>query len=467
MIIIAILGLIVVIAIIYFITAGEKLNKENPIGNYQFESVDVASKMIEDHKANVLTFLEEMCVWENTMVLHKWSNLADFIRNNPFSIKFNQGACPKCSSSLIMVEYSNVNSEIFICKECKTQFDKNRTELINDYPMMENPKQDLINVHIAKGEKLSVDLKNTLSKLYPRLCHLLKALNELNCSIAISDSTYMEFVYKDKSFIVWLNEENILHYPNWRCIEKKDFTQDVISKIQALNHDALSCIYWLLDEYTSVDQCYYLSSNIDIYKYANKPIESTTLKDCLDRLITEADLLTNSNEHVLMNADDKLEEIEKLLQINDCQEIYRDEDGDINFKFKECNMYIKILDSNHVRVFWHCQEFNYKTNNENIADEEGPDMIALLIQWSNLVYPYKYTYYKPTNTKYSLTAHLDFDYNFIKNTIPEYIKNELTEFVNFIYNTDITDEDYVLPIQDCYLPVIYAVKNSTDRLENS
>ena len=59
MIIITILGLIVVIAIIYFITAGEKLNKENSIGNYQFESVDVASKMIEDHKANVLTFLEE------------------------------------------------------------------------------------------------------------------------------------------------------------------------------------------------------------------------------------------------------------------------------------------------------------------------------------------------------------------------------------------------------------------------
>lgn len=469
------IGIIVVIVILCIIYMRKKavtdLKQENSIGDSTLETVeddlDVATEMLEKHKTEVSVFSENMRLWENTKVLYKWSDIACIIRNNPFSLKFNQGTCPKCSSSLIMVEYSERVGEIFICKECKTQFDRNSNELITDNPTAVKQKSDLINLHIAEGEELSADLKNTLAELNPRAISILNAISELNCSISIKNSAYMEFVYNDKTFIVWLDEENILHYPNWLCIDKSNFTQDIIHKIQVSNQNSLSCTYWLFDGCAVVNKCYYLSSNINIYDYANKLIVSSVLKECLDRLIYEADKTVQSFSTPIecksINYNINLDALEELLRGADCQDVNRDEDGDINFKFNECNMYIKILDSNHIRVFWHCKEFNEISKNGDVSGEDVPDMLALFIQWSNLGYPYKYTYYKPTSTKHSLTAYLNFDLNFIMNTAPQYIKDSLSEFVNFIYNTDITDEDYFFPIQNIHLSVIDEVKNLTSR----
>lgn len=441
----------------------EPSNEENVI-SHATSLYDDAQAMLKKHKQEVYIFANDMNTWDNNS-LYRWSEVAEYINRDPYSVKFGEGNCPKCSAPLSEIEYSSngISTDIFICQECKTQFDINKNELYGNSQFGEE-QSCLANQYVAEVDVLSDDIKAKLESVNPDIIPLITAVKKLNCPMYIHNLEYVDFVYKGKSFLVWLDEENVLHFPNWFRIDKSEFTKEIALSIQKLNHFSLSCTYWLYDSYTMIDKYCFLSSNIDIYSYTNKEIDSTVVQECLDILISEADKNAQLLKHPVIQGatvpKQKIDAIEEIFHSIDCQEICIDEDGDINFIYKGQHMYVKALDENHIRVFWHCMQLETISENENIENDAEEDLLSLFIQWSNVAYPYKCTYYKPTSARHSITTFIDFNIDFITKTEPIYINSKFSKFVYFVDNNmEFTDEDYFLPIQDYYLPIIEQFAN--------
>lgn len=137
-----------------------------------------------------------------------------------------------------------------------------------------------------------------------------------------------------------------------------------------------------------------------------------------------------------------------------------DDEGDLSFKYQGRDMTICVIDSNYSKLIYPYSIFMDKSPNTDMS-HDSVDMIALGIQWINMILPIKCSYYKPQCTEHSLTAYYDFDTQILLDGGTDYLESILNNiieatsriFMNIICGT----EDGIEILNTNYSPSIYNI----------
>ena len=403
---------------------------------------DVAMQEMEQLHSKIKDLANEVLEYPQNNELYSWESISNNILVSPESVCFDFEQCPKCNSPLVKILYNHYrgNMDVLICQNCKSQFDTNKGELlkVEDVEIQKEPENTIIDVVIDCYETLPSDVKSYLNENYPNTCEIINILIELKCVVRLyidNENDYILVEYRNKSFLIWLDKITIIHYPYWYFIEKSKFTEQVITTIHNHNYNFSSCVYWLGDNFCSVNSSYSLSSNLDLYNTFNcKQIDANLMRNGMDYLIDSSNVLieklqTESKQNNNNRLDSPLlKDLMSVLEKCEYNEVTQDDEGDIHFVVNNKRMFAKAIGNiNHIRIFYPCMHLDGSKN----VGQEDYDSMALNIQIFNMLpIPIKCCFYKTRESFYSLTTYININTTFTQDA--ESVGTIISRFIEFI-----------------------------------
>lgn len=387
------------------------------------EDYDRILNDLRQKRNKILDFSRRVKLYPDTDNLYSWNSISINISENIESSELEVGVCPLCKHNLnktiYKIEFNNYR-DLYICEHCRTQFDVDLNALKNsDVP----------------------DRSIDISQINPAFVVLIETLRNLGCHVSNynkgGDYGYLIIEYNNTIFGITLNEEAIilLFYPKWSCIPCTEISSILLSSIQSHNLNSDNCIYWLQDGNTIL-----LSSVINID--SEKVGEPDYIMAKLNSLLQSKNILDSEStgniaiNHDIVERTNIAEHISVALSECGCNVQEIDEDGDIWFGLQKSNMYARIINNNTVKLIFNCMVLNC-TDEYIDCQENEVDQIVLSLQWINMIYPIKATYYKPDVLQHSISASIDIDISHFFNCniklLSKYL-NELSNVIDYYFN---------------------------------
>ena len=353
---------------------------------------------------------------------YPWEHVADCLSQHWNFVNFTEHKCPKCKNQLISMVYQTNNGHydkpevLYICTSCQSQYD-------SDIKILQNS-------HLIDQEYIK--------KVNPFTFELVTQLESIGCIMTFhkdaGDYGVILFEYRDETLGLWIDETYAINifYPNWKRIASSDLSDEIISTIQKFNLNNNICVYWLFD-----DNYYTFSSNtfIDINSI-NKTLD---IEELLSKLIDSKSYFTQSfNTNAELKGStisvEILHGIETTLESCGCKNIELDDENDIHFNWNGNSLYLHVLDDRHCKIFSHMVML------EDVAESgkqnsDGVDMTALSIQWSNMIWPIKCSFYKPDDYHTSITATVCVELSHLSCIHQKFVSRRLNELVAFYDNS--------------------------------
>lgn len=442
--------LVVITVLFSLFSKKQKSSAKKPIIKNKIKienDFDVAMQEMEQQHSKIKDLANEILEYPQNNELYSWESISNNIIVNPESVCFDFEQCPKCNSSLVKILYNNYRGnidEILICQHCKSQFDINKGELlkVENVEIREEQENSTIDVVVDSYDTLPSDVKSFLNENYPYTCEIINILREeLKCVVRLNIDNKNDYIlaeYRNKSFLIWLDRITIIHYPYWYFIEKSKFTEQVIETIHNQNYNSSSCVYWLGDNFCSVNSSYSLSSNLDFYKTFNcKQIDANLMRNGMDYLIDSSnDLIKKLQTESKRNSNNRLyspllKDLMSVLEKCGYNEVTQDDEGDVHFVVDDNKrMFAKTIgNDNHIRIFYPCMHLDGSKN----VKEEDYDSMALGIQIFNMLpIPIKCCFYKTRESFYSLTTYINIKSDTILTQDTESVETIISRFIDFI-----------------------------------
>lgn len=394
---------------------------------------DDYNRILEDINKNrdrILDFSRRVKTYPNIDNLYSWDSVSVNISENIESSELGVGECPLCKHSLNKTIYRiglNSYDDLYICEHCRTQFDA-------EFNPLKNPK----------SSAMSIDV----SQINPTLVVLIETLKNIGCHVSILNQGgafgYLIIEYQNTILGITLDDGHLilLFYPKWHCIPSSEISSILLSSIQSHNLNSDNCIYWLYNDNTIL-----LSSVISLD--SDRVDQADYIRAKLNSLLKSKNILNHeSTGNIAINSSSvetckMAEHIASVLSKCGCNIQEIDEDGDIWFNLRECNMYARIINSNTVKLVFNCMALN-QVDEHTDCKQNNIDQIALSLQWINMIYPVKATYYKPDINQHSISASIDIDIShFFKSNF-----NLLSEYLNVLSNA----------VDDYFQDIIFATE---------
>lgn len=402
--------------------------------NYN-EFDDIYKAIKKDHIA-LTEIAKKLFNLKDETNLYSWKDVAQSIINNIHSCRCKEGYCKKCGGDLVKVlfQYKSSRSykEIFICPHCMKQYDENMNLLYDN-------RHDIA---ISNIQKINASLFDLICLLKDRGYNFLYRDNA-------GEYGYLLFEYKGSTFGIWIDTSKFINifYPNWALINESELNQELIFAIQSYILNTDSAIYWLYDNNNIT-----LSSNISLDSSIIKKTNIGYIEQKLEHLFLSKNHIKKMletftyinilvEERFVPNRNAKVELIIQSLLENGCENINIDDDGDINFIYNDNKMFARILSDKSIRLVFHSCILQDITEDyiEDVIDRQ-----ALSIQWNNMIYPIKCTFYKPNDREHSITAIFDIELHYFENKSSELVKEGLdlisnhfdTHLFDLLYGTE-------------------------------
>lgn len=395
-----------------------------------YDEINKAFKALEKDHLVLKKIASDLLNLKDDTNLYPWKDVAQSIINNIHSCRCKEGYCKKCGGDLVKVlfQYKSSRSykEIFICPHCMKQYDENMNLLYDN-------RHDIA---ISNIQKINASLFYLICLLKDR------GYNFLYCDNA-GEYGYLIFEYRGSTFGIWIDTSKFINifYPNWALINESELNQELIFAIQSYILNADSAIYWLYDNNNitlssniSLDSSIITKTNIDYieHKLEQLFLSKNRIKQMLDASV---DINMSNEEIFVSNRNTKKEMIIQSLSSNGCEKIDIDDEGDINFIYNGNDMFVRILSDNCLRLVFHSGILRDIRENH---EEDDIDRVALSIQWNNMIYPVKCTYYKPNNREHSITSIFDIELHYFENKSSEFIKQGL-DLISNHFDTHLFD----------------------------
>lgn len=301
-----------------------------------------------------------------------------------------------------------------------------------------------------------------IEKINPYILVLIKIIKSLGCNVVFQDDIggygVLLFQYENETLGIWLDDTHTINifYPNWSIIPRSSLSKEAINTIQSYIRSHQACVYWLCN-----DDSFTLSSNICIDVNLINERATRYIKECICNLIESKNIFpkTENNEILSQTSSESINAIKSSLYSCGCKNIEEDDEGDIHFKWDDKSMYLHLDDNFNCKIFYN---LGIMRDVSDKIDESPIDIIALSIQWSNMIWPIKCTFYHPDEQQTSITATVTIDLSYFINSHIELICRRLNELASF-FNDCLSDllfgsEDGCDIINTWYQPDIYNCK---------
>lgn len=370
--------------------------------------------------------------FDNTDNLYSWEQVADNIINNYESAELpSSEKCPICNGPLDKTLYQLKHSdyvELYFCEHCRKQFN-------SEFQLLKDPNSTITDI-------ADVDF----SQINPAIAILVDRLVKMGCNPYYYNRGgiygYVIFEYKTAKLGIVIDKGYTITvlYPNWISIPSEEFSPQLISRIQGNNLNKDCTVYWLLN---NNDVLLSSTINLDTDAISMNPT---------DYIVAKLDTLTDSRKLIFCDLDDggmtkrpnfTNHKIAGLVQaiLVECgcliQEI--DEDGDLWFKYGQKDMYAHMIDEQTIKLVSNCMELNCIDQSPNKGITNGMDQIALSLQWINMIFPVKVTYFKPEECRHSITANIDVD-------VSHFTDKNIELISQIIRSLSVADENYIYDI---------------------
>lgn len=369
--------------------------------------------------------------------LYPWQQVAYCVDLHWNFVKCNNHKCPKCNNNLISAIYhpnQYVESakivDLNICTFCQSQFDSNLHSLQNN-------------------RIIDADYIRKINPFTWELTRLLLSLGyELTLHKELGESGVILFQYEGATLGIRIDATYAINifYPNWAIIPASKLTQREISAIQSYNFNHLNCIYWLFR-----DGNYTFSTNviIDINLINENAIAS--IKSMLSDLIKSKQYFINNDnqQHILLSSE-TLHAIKATLKSCGCNNIFVDDENDVHFKWNESSMYLHAIDHSTYKVVHHLVMLEDVTE-EKVTHVENIDQEGLSIQWSNMIWPAKCTFYKPDERHISATVTILINKMHFEKGHVKFICRRFQELVSFF--------------DDCLFDLLYGTESGCEIIQ--
>lgn len=368
--------------------------------------------------------------------LYPWEQVAYCVRLHWNFLKFTEHECPKCKNRLISLAYQplevqNDVIELNICTSCQSQYDSSITLLQND-------------------KVIDFDYIRSIN---PFTFVLAKLIKSIGCPMTyhkeVGEYGAILFEYKNATLGIWINDTYAVNvfFPNWAVLPVQALSKDIIASIQTQNLNNHVCVYWLCK-----DNSYTLSSSISIDINLINEDSSAFIKESLSQLIESKNFFTNSiNNRIEHRLPEKsIECIKSTLESCSCEYIEIDDENDIHFKWNDNSMYLTAIDDSYYKIVFNLVMIEDVTDDSD-SSTDIIDMNALAIQWSNMIWPIKCSFYKPDERHTSITATIDIACSHLIDGHLKFVSRRLVELVNFY--------------DECLNDLLFGTENGCDILD--
>lgn len=344
---------------------------------------------------NVDKLAERIRRFEDMDNLYPWSEVADAMIRNFESTEIPASSkCPRCNRNLnktILHSGFSEYFELYFCEHCRVQFN-------TGFGMLINP-----DARIA-------DIRNVdFSEVNPVLTELVEKLINMGCHASYYDKGgtygYVLLGYKSAKLCIAVEESPIIRcfYPNWESMSYSELMSQVIASIQNNNLNSDCNIFWLVQ-----DNRICLSSTVNLDADAVNSTDYITEK--LNSLLDSKNKIcqgyyNKTNAPHEFGDKKKSELIKSVLAECGCPILEVDDEDSVWFKYNQNIMYTHVVNENTIKIVYNCMILNCA--DKYSEGENDIDQIALSLQWVNMIYPVKATYYKPNESQHSITINID------------------------------------------------------------
>lgn len=344
--------------------------------------------------------------------LYPWQQVSNFLFEHWNFVKSIDCKCPKCNSPLISTIYEENHNihDLIICTTCHSQFDTAFHQLRKD---------STIDSDYIRG-------------INPFIMALIRLLKSIGCESTfhenIGEYGVLYFPYEDATLGMWVDDTYAINifYPNWAKISASDLTEEKIKAIQSYNLHHKNCIYWLVN-----NDSYTLSSNVFIDINLINENKLGYIKETLSDLVNTKPFFNSDNgEKVFLIPSNSIHSIINVLKNCGCSDINVDDENDIHFKWNEHSMYLNQLDKDTYQIVYHLVMLEDVTE-DIVCPEDGVDMEALSLQWSNMIWPVKCTFYRPDARHNAITAKCPIHKHHFEEIHVKFICRRIKELVSF------------------------------------
>lgn len=431
-----------------------------------------------ERKHRIFDEFQKKIRWhKGTDNLYSWKDVVRSIDEDVELYDISESICPSCNVELLNIKLHSVNgqtsvAEVYICPQCLKQFDNNLNEL-------KKPNIDA-GEHIIQEEEEVWEISEHIKEINPYTAQLIEILIENGIEIIYCDDAgyygYYKFDYKGQTLGVWIDTDPTirLFYPEWYKFEQReDLTDGVRMLIQTINLNTSATIYWLGYFGTELT----LSSTINLDLFCLNDVRFDYIKSRLNDLLASKQiflsLFNGDNIRYIEETDildKKISSIITILEKSGCTDCVVDEDNDINFKYKERKMYVRFTGNDNVKIVDnYCMVFQNVSEKFNAKDED-PVIIDETLQWNNMIFKTKFSYYKDIDNERLTIFNSYSDINFyfftyyegkLINDILNYLSEKAgKQFNDFIpYDTD-CDPDTVIEFTNTWFqPDIFNYNN--------
>ena len=348
-------------------------------------------------------------LFKDTDNLYLWSNVADeIIRNFESSEIPSLSKCPKCNRNLnktILSSGFSAYTELYFCEHCRAQF---------------NTKFELL----IKPDSKIQDIRNIdFGEFNPLLTVLVNQLMDMGCQAWYYNKGglygYVLFEYNNANLCIAVEENPIIRviYPNWEYISYSELTPQVIANIQNNNLNSDCNIFWLVQDNNI---CLSSTVNLDAETINSKNFiieKINSLLDCKDKICQRSYNKAHPTHEFGNYKQPEL--IQSVLDECGCTVLEIDDEDSVWFKYNQDRMYTHVVNETTIKIVYNCMILNCTDQYSNI--ENDIDRIALSLQWVNMIYPIKATYYKPSEFQYSITLNIDISLSYFTSNNVGYI----------------------------------------------
>lgn len=435
----------VIIAIISLLSYQTKTksssNKSSQRNNYVISktpSTDALPVMNPHHK-KVYDLADYIMMWEANDNKYDWLTISESMQLDPDSVKFNFDSCLNCGKhSTILFAFHNSqcvhdNAEkeyMVLCPACKTLFHKDN---VSKY------------CHKDDQEDYVTRLKDELLKINPKFPSLLNILDELGYKMEyFSDfGLYgiLRITYREQYLYIFIREDDpiMICYPNWSEIEKTQMNSfELDSIIRSINMSNCISIIWTVNA-----EKVQLSTFGNIQLGADKANNLASLKLLLDELIKSPhyfEMSQRGRNHSTIRHNER--DIETLLNIFEkagCSQLNVDDEGDISLTYGGEDLMVQLTNEKYIKISHNGGFYHNASEEGNIDDYTG---INLVLQWNNIIYPIKCSYFEPSEGIQSITLYIDCNLLpnneenivFIKQILPKLINAESMQISDHLLN---------------------------------
>lgn len=367
-----------------------------------FNELHIKHQDIDKHADRIRQF-------DNTDNLYLWSKVADEMIQNFESTEIpTSNKCPMCNRNLnkTILRLGFKYAELYFCEHCREQFN-------TEFELLKNPDAKIVDIRNIDFNKVNPCLTILVDKLVTMGCH---AYYYAEAGLY----GYILFEYRSAKFCVAVEETPVIRcfYPNWKSMSYSELTPQVIASIQNNNLNSDCNIFWLLQ-----DNRISLSSTVNLDAEAvnstNYIVEKiNSLLNSKNKICQKYYNKATNTTHEFWNQE-KSELIQSVLTECGCSIQEIDDEDSIWFKYNQNNMYTQIVNENTIKIVYNCMILN--CTNQYSDEKKDIDQIALYLQWVNMIYPVKVTYYKPNEFQHSITVNIDVSLSYFTDNNIRYI----------------------------------------------